>query len=111
MLNPPVSAAHRLQIASGRPHGRRVVRLRRSRPDRGHTLAADEYIAQLAFSAGSRIDSLGFEFDRGKIYGSSGGCGGTKQTYEDTTGEKLGCFSGRAGKAIDFPLFASTGLR
>lgn len=45
------------------------------------------------------------------IYGMYGGGGGTYATYTVTSGEKLGCVTGRSGDAVDQLIFSSTGQR
>jgi hypothetical protein len=74
-------------------------------------LPADEYIVQVDYRSGSRVDSLSFKTNRGKTYGPYGGSGGSALRYTVTPGEKLGCMSGRAGAGMDRLLLTSTGLR
>lgn len=75
------------------------------------TLAKGEYIVQVDYRSGSRVDSLGFKTNLGKTYGPYGGKGGSSARYAVTPGEKLGCMAGRSGKSTDQLIFSSTGLR
>ncbi len=75
------------------------------------SLASNEYIVQVNYAGGDRVDSLSFKSNLGKTYGPYGGDGGGKGTYKVTPGEKLGCVSGRSGEEVDQIVFSSTGLR
>ena len=75
------------------------------------TLAANEYIVQVDYRSGSRIDNISFKTNLGKTYGPYGGGGGSPATYKVTPGEKLGCMRGRSGSSTDQLTFSSTGLR
>ena len=75
------------------------------------TLPKGDYIVQVNYRNGSRLDSVAFVSNRGKTYGPYGGGGGSPGTYTVTPGEKLGCMSGRAGNSIDQLIFSSTGPR
>lgn len=74
-------------------------------------LAPGDYIVQVDYRGGDQIDSLSFKTQQGKTYGPYGGTGGTPGSYKVTSGEALGCMTGRAGSAIDQLTFSSTGLR
>ena len=74
-------------------------------------LAEGEYIVQVDYRKGSKVDSLTFRSNTGKTYGPYGGGGGSPGTYKVTPGEKLSCMSGRSGSSIDQLTFTSTGPR
>ncbi|HET8694910.1 MAG TPA: jacalin-like lectin [Aquabacterium sp.] len=73
-------------------------------------LGDDEYIVQVNYQAGSRVDGLSFITNRGRTFGPYGN-GGSNGSYAVTPGQKLGCMAGRAGKSIDQLTFSSTGPR
>jgi hypothetical protein len=75
------------------------------------TLPAGEYIDEVAYRSGSRVDSVTFMTNTGKTYGPYGGGGGSPGTFRVMKGDKLGCMAGRAGSSIDQLIFSSTGLR
>lgn len=73
------------------------------------TLAADEYIVRVDFHSGNLLDSISFTTNRRRTFGPYGGGGGGPGSYIVTSGEKLGCLSGRAGNSIDHLTLRSTG--
>lgn len=74
-------------------------------------LARGEYIVRVEYRGGSAVDQLNFITSTGRTYGPHGGGGGSFDSYSVTAGEKLGCMTGRQGKALDRVTFSSTGPR
>lgn len=74
-------------------------------------LPAGQYIVQVDYRAGDKVDSLSFRTNTGVTYGPYGGGGGGAGTYKVQTGQKLGCMSGRSGSLTDQLTFTSTGER
>ncbi len=74
-------------------------------------LPAGQYIVQVDYRAGDKVDNLSFRTNTGVTYGPYGGNGGAPGTYKAQTGQKLGCMSGRSGSLTDQLTFTSTGER
>lgn len=72
------------------------------------SLPTGEYIVQVDYASGGRVDSLTFTTSQGRTYGPYGR-GRNNGSYTVTPGERLGCMSGRAGSSVNQLTFSSTG--
>lgn len=72
------------------------------------SLPTGEYVVQVDYAAGTRVDNLYFKTNLGNAYGPYGN-GGHTDSYMVTPGERLGCMSGRSGSSVDQLTFSSTG--
>lgn len=72
------------------------------------TLPTGEYVVQVDYAAGTRVDNLYFKTNLGNAYGPYGN-GGHTDSYMVTPGERLGCMAGHAGSSVDQLTFSSTG--
>jgi hypothetical protein len=79
--------------------------------EEAHTFASGEYITEIAYRSGARVDQISFTTNKGKTYGPYGGGGGTAGKIKLPADVRLVCMAGRAGATIDKLIFTWSGPR